>query len=123
MKRMLLLVFALVFISTGVANAIPIDGLVSYWQADGNALDSEGANHGTLKLNASYADGVSGQAFKLDGHYDHVYVPHSDSLNIGVEQDFSISAWVNLSNPVDGWDDEIVGKADIRLNAINQPLS
>ncbi len=95
------------------AAAIPMDGLVSYWQAEDNAQDPINGNHGTLQLGAGYAPGKEGQAFSLDGSNDHVLVPHNENLSFGAGQNFSISAWVNLLNPIAGYDDEIVFKGDV----------
>ena len=38
-------------------------GLVSWWKAEGNALDAVGANNGTLVGSVSYGPGEVGQAF------------------------------------------------------------
>ena len=51
--------------------------LVGYWRAEGNACDSAGANHGTLKNGISFDTGLQGQAFKLDDFNDFVEIPHN----------------------------------------------
>jgi hypothetical protein len=56
----------------------PPDGAVAWWRVDGNAKDSAGGNHGTLKGGVTFAPGVAGQAFRLDGATRYVEVPRSD---------------------------------------------
>ena len=46
----------------------PPPGLVSWWRADGNALDWTGGNNGTIDGNVIYGSGEVGQAFVLDGN-------------------------------------------------------
>ena len=58
-------------------------GLVSWWRAEGDALDSVGASHGTLVGGASFAAGLVGQAFSLDGIDDHVQVLSPSGLPLG----------------------------------------
>ena len=67
-----------------------LSGLVSWWKADGDANDSLGIHNGTLQNGASFAAGVNGQAFSLDGV--------DDSVDIGSwvnYQSFTIEMWVN----------------------------
>jgi hypothetical protein len=45
----------------------PPAGLVSWWPGDGNAQDIIGPNDGTLQGGATFAPGVVGEAFKLNG--------------------------------------------------------
>ena len=46
----------------------PPDGLVSWWPADGDAIDG---NHGALVGGATYAPGLVDRAFSLDGNGDY----------------------------------------------------
>jgi len=71
------------------APAIP-EGLVSRWLADGNTQDSANKNPGTL-VGGSYAKGLVGQAFSLDGVNDYVNVPDSDSLELS---QWTLQAWI-----------------------------
>jgi hypothetical protein len=73
----------------------PPDGVVAWWRADGNAKDSVGGNHGTLKGGVTFAPGVAGQAFRLDGATRYVEVPHNDLWGFG-RRDFSIELWVQF---------------------------
>jgi hypothetical protein len=77
---------------TGALALSPISGLVSHWPAEGTPEDTVGANEGQLRNGASFAPGLSGLAFNLDGLDDYILVPNSASLNFGL-QDFSISLW------------------------------
>ena len=40
---------------------------MSWWPGDGNARDLVGTNHGTLRNGATFAPGIVGQAFQLNG--------------------------------------------------------
>jgi hypothetical protein len=71
----------------------PPTNMVSWWTADGNAMDLHGTNHGTLINGATYAPGKVGQAFTLNGTTAYIQVPHSPSLNITGQ--ISILTWVN----------------------------
>ncbi|HWX21951.1 MAG TPA: LamG-like jellyroll fold domain-containing protein, partial [Candidatus Binatia bacterium] len=80
--------------SLRVATPVPPPaGLVSWWRAENNALDSAGTNNGTA-LNATlYAPGEVGQAFALDGISDCVLIPDSPSLR---PASLTIEAWVRF---------------------------
>jgi len=90
-------VFAVGLLSSAPATAqvcsAPPAGLVAWWQAEGNAADSVGANDGILMNGASFAPGLVGQAFDLDGTDDHVAVGDPDDL-----RDFpggiTLEAWI-----------------------------
>jgi hypothetical protein len=76
-------------------NCVPAPaGLVSWWRAEGNASDSADSNPGVLLNGASFASGMVGQAFALDGVNDAVIVSNAPGLNFGAGQDFSIEAWI-----------------------------
>jgi hypothetical protein len=66
-------------------------GLVSWWRAENNALDSIGANHGTLTNGATFGSGKVGQAFLFDGVNDYLNVPDAASLR---PSSLSLEAWV-----------------------------
>lgn len=77
-----------------VPQAAPVPaGLISWWRAEGNALDSIGTNHGVLTNGATFATGQVGQTFALDGANDYVQVPDSSSLR---PVSVTIEAWVNF---------------------------
>jgi hypothetical protein len=66
--------------------------MISWWTADGNALDLQGTNHGNL-TNTTFAAGKVGQAFSFNGTDAFIQIPHSPSLNF--TNKISILAWVN----------------------------
>jgi WD40 repeat protein len=69
--------------------------VIAWWRADGNPKDSVGDNHGTLKGGVTFAPGVAGKAFRLDGAARYVEVPRSDRWGFG-RRDFSIELWVQF---------------------------
>jgi hypothetical protein len=77
-----------------LASTPTLPGLVSWWQSEGNGLDSFGANNATLRGGATYTAGEVGQAFSFNGSSAYAYMPASSSLNVGEGGGFSIVAWV-----------------------------
>jgi hypothetical protein len=75
------------------APVTPPAGLVSWWRAENNALDSAGTNHGTALNATSYASGKAGQAFALDGFSGCVLIPDSPSLRAAT---FTLESWVRF---------------------------
>ncbi|HEY9172717.1 MAG TPA: LamG-like jellyroll fold domain-containing protein, partial [Verrucomicrobiae bacterium] len=73
----------------------PPAGLISWWNAEGNANDVLGVNHGTIEGAVTYEPGRVGQAFRFHGWPDSVIVPDSSSLDLSNQ--FTIEAWVNLA--------------------------
>jgi hypothetical protein len=59
------------------------EALAALWPADGDAKDSLGVNPGQLAGGAAFAEGRSGQAFKLDGRDGRVTM--GDTLNWGAD--------------------------------------
>lgn len=76
--------------ATGPTFMAPPTGLVSWWQAEGNANDSIGTNHGATQNGATYTQGRVGQAFSLDGINDFIQMPDSDSLE---PNRYTLGAW------------------------------
>ena len=68
-------------------------GVISWWRAEGNALDSVGTNHGVLTNGATFAAGNAGQTFAFDGVNDYVSVADSPSLK---PASVTIEAWVKF---------------------------
>jgi serine/threonine protein kinase len=81
--------------------AKPLAGLVAWWRADGNAKDSVGGNHGTLKGGVTFAPGIAGKAFDFNGKDAYIQIPNNANLNPGAA--FSVEFWVkaNPSQPED----------------------
>ncbi len=69
-------------------------GLAAWWQAEWNALDSVGVNHGTPVNEDRFGSGEVGQGFSMNGADDAVIVADAAALNFGATQDFSIEAWI-----------------------------
>jgi hypothetical protein len=72
-------------------------GLVSWWQAESNALDSVGANNGNLFSDVSFVAGEVNSAFDL-GTSGYMLVPASASLNVGTNNGFTLEGWVYPTN-------------------------
>jgi hypothetical protein len=71
-------------------------GIVGWWKADGNAVDSVAGNNGVMQL-VDFADGVVGKAFSF--HYNF-QPPHSritvpDKPEFALTDSLSIEAWIN----------------------------
>ncbi|MDB6065698.1 MAG: Conserved repeat domain protein [Pedosphaera sp.] len=67
-------------------------GLVSWWEAEGNASDSLGGNPGTLLNGTSFAAGEVGQAFTFNGTGAHVRV--HDAPNLRFKTALTLEAWI-----------------------------
>ena len=80
-------------------------GLVARWKFDGDANDSAGANHGTIRGNPTYVTGKSGQALNLDGD-DCVDCGNASALNFDTG-DWAVSAWIKTTQS--GAEDENKG--------------
>ena len=64
---------------------------VSWWPGDGDALDIQGANDGTLSGGTGFAPGRVGQAFSFDGVDDFISI--SGGANLSVTS-YTLEAWV-----------------------------
>lgn len=69
---------------------------VSWWKAEGSALDATDGNHGILHNGATFGPGVSPQAFVFDGVDDAIHVP--DAENLKITNSLTIDAWVNAKS-------------------------
>lgn len=86
------------------ACAVPLNGLVHWWPADGNAEDLKGGKHGNLGSGTTFSSGKLGKAFNFNYVQNgYVYVQDADnlgiysSLNLGNNKNgFSVEAWVKL---------------------------
>lgn len=78
----------------------PPAGIVGWWPGNGTAADSVAGNNAHLVANATFAPGVVGQGFKLDGVDDLVEIPDSPTLK---PAHVSVEAWVrfdSLTTPI-----------------------
>jgi concanavalin A-like lectin/glucanase superfamily protein len=83
----------------------PPPGMVSWWRADGNALDAVGNNDGTPVGNPTYAAGRVGQAFSLDGDDDYVDVGRGFNLDT-----MTVEAWIYVDPATNTGDRRVFGK-------------
>src|SRR2546429_6065689 len=66
--------------------------LVSWWRAEGNALDSVGANNGTIINSVSFEPGLDGQCFHfVSGPNPRVLVPDNPTLRL--TNSLTIEGW------------------------------
>lgn len=75
-------------------------GLVAWWRAEGDMLDSAGPHNGTGSTTPTYAPGRFGQAFNFNGVDQSVMIPdgHAD---LDAWTQFTLEAWVNLDRTDD----------------------
>ncbi|MFO0797558.1 MAG: LamG-like jellyroll fold domain-containing protein [Gemmataceae bacterium] len=66
-----------------------VPALINYYQAEGNATDSQGANNGAFTAPA-FTAGYFGQAFSFTGSN---YV----TINRSVQNDFTLAAWIKTT--------------------------
>ena len=83
-------------------------GVVSWWQAEGNANDSISGNNGVITGGVTYAAGEVGQAFMFNTTNSYITVPASGSLNVGTNSGLTMEAWIAPADVVDsellmGW--------------------
>jgi prepilin-type N-terminal cleavage/methylation domain-containing protein len=86
--------------------------LVSEWKLDGNANDSWGSNNGS-PANMSYeseANCISGQCGDFNGSNSYINCGNADSLK-NINNEISISAWVNPESAQTNTFPKIVGKS------------
>lgn len=68
-----------------------VAGQVSWYRAEGNAVDAVGGSHGTLQNGTTFAPGRVGQAFSFDGVDDFVEVADSP---LHSPSSITLEAWV-----------------------------
>jgi hypothetical protein len=69
----------------------PPPGLVSWWRAEGNALDWTGGNNGTIQGGVSFGPGEVGEAFILNGLQSGVLLGSPSNLEL---ENFTIETWI-----------------------------
>jgi len=74
-------------------------GLVTWLPGDGNAEDFVGQNDGAMINGASFASGLVGQAFNLNGQ-NNQFVTLGNSSNLWPNGDFTIALWIRFSGPL-----------------------
>jgi len=78
------------FINQSCPTQLP--GLISEWRGEGNALDSAGANHGTLQGGTTYTTGKVGQGFKFQDFFNDWVRVDSQVYEM---QGGTVSTWFN----------------------------
>jgi len=73
----------------------PPTGRVASYKGEGNAIDSQGTNHGMANGGVTYVAGKVGQGFKFDGANDYVEVPDNASLK---PANLTIETWVKFDS-------------------------
>lgn len=64
---------------------------VSWWKANGDAVDALSGNNGRLSGGITFSPGYIGKAFNFDGINDHIAVPASPNLNV---MSFTLETWI-----------------------------
>ena len=80
-------------------NNLP-SGLIAWWQAESNMLDSVGGHNGTGSTAPTYAPGRFGQAFRFNGVDQSVAIPDSYG-DLDSWTQFTLEAWFNLDTTSD----------------------
>ncbi len=86
----------------------PPAGMVSWWPGDGNANDIVDGNPGALTGDATFAPGMVGKGFSLDGTGDFVLV--ADSANLNITGDVTVDLWAMRTVSGDVDDDAMITK-------------
>ena len=77
-----------------VCSAPPTPGLVGWWTGNGHANDVIGVSHGELTNGMSYAPGLVGQAFKLDGANQYALIGDPVPASLQIQNEITLSAWI-----------------------------
>ena len=91
MKKIQLIIFVVVFLFSGIAQA----NLIAHYKFDGNATDSVTGNSGTVYGDTYYTPGIIGQAASFDGTGDYIDLGDSSDFDFGTG-DFTVSIWANI---------------------------
>jgi hypothetical protein len=97
-------------------DAEPFSGMIGYWPGDGNADDLAGGHDGTLRNGATFAPGLVGQAFSLDGTNDYVRIPHALGLT---PASVTVEAWIKPDR-VNKWMRIFCSQLSYQLNLSNR---
>lgn len=94
------IIIVLCLLSVPIA-AQTFHGIIHYWPANGDAIDSIGGNNGTLQNGATFGVGPTGQAFDLTGSGD--YVSMANPVTFAEGDDFTICLWMKMVAPSPNW--------------------
>jgi len=70
-------------------------GLVSWWRAENNSVDSVDSNNGTVAGNTSFVLGRFGQGFRFDGNGDAIRLGNPTNLHL---QNFTFEGWIKRAS-------------------------
>ncbi len=87
---------------------LPPSGLAGFWPADGSTNELVNGANAVLNRGATYAPGLVGHAFSLDGAGGYVSVPDSPSLN--PVNGTTIEGWIRRTAAV-GFNDPVFKKS------------
>ncbi len=110
MKKCLLL---FVLISIGILSSEaqtcvqPAPNMISWWRAEGNALDARGLHNGTLQNGADYQTGKVGLAFGFDGVDDAILLGNQSGLQ---PSSITIESWVKFDSVAVGEIENVLAK-------------
>lgn len=111
MKNITLLCIGVLSILLSI-NSI-LGSVISYWEFENNVLDSVGDNDGTrYNFVNGYTTGIFGYGLKFDKDSEQcVSFGNDESLNFG-SKDFTVEAWVNITDTSPSDDEYIISKID-----------
>ena len=66
----------------------PPAGMVAWWSGDGNSEDTIGGRHVAVVVDATFARGMVGEAFSLDGAGDYIQLPGASEVGL-MNSDFT----------------------------------
>lgn len=81
------------FNSTAACCAPPPNDMVSWWRAEGNAVDTLGNHNGTIVGPVTFGAGEVGQSFAFNSQLGYI-----DTGAIVLPETFTIDAWINPAN-------------------------
>lgn len=99
MKYLIIILFTLGFISTGlgqVPNNVPTNGLIGWWPFNGNANDESGNKSNGIVTGATLTKdrfNKESAAYLFNGTSDYILIP---KFNKNIESNFTISFWVKI---------------------------
>jgi septal ring-binding cell division protein DamX len=85
-------------VPTGSTCVAPPSGAVAWYPGDGNANDITAGHSGAMQNGATFAPGIAGQAFSLNGVSSFVQVPDSTAWSFG-SAPFTIALWAKFNDP------------------------
>jgi hypothetical protein len=103
-------------VMTGQVAPAPLSGMIGYWPGDGNADDMTGGHDGTVRNGATFAPGMAGQAFALDGTNDYIRIPHAPELT---PASVTVEAWIKPDR-VNKWMRIFCSQLSYQLNLSNR---